>query len=91
MTDGIIRGFSASMRPRHENRGSRCRGELRKDGYARFNEAAALKPRKRYIEGLTITQGDGRFNEAAALKPRKPSIASRMMPSRCAASMRPRH
>ena len=38
---------------------------------SRFNEAAALKPRKRSARSSNSTSRSESFNEAAALKPRK--------------------
>ena len=64
----------ASMRPRHYSRGKpRMRGcRRRKPLHPRFNEAAALQPRKTPSPAaMILTRRYKRFNEAAALQPRK--------------------
>ena len=53
-----------------------------------FNEAEAIKPRKRDT-GNRAGRGDSGFNEAEAIKPRKPDHAYRIN-GQHRASMRPR-
>ena len=61
-------------------------------GGRRFNEAAALLPRKAALEStFTDTPGKIGFNEAAALLPRKALRLSLTQPLKINASMRPRH
>ena len=57
---------------------------------ARFNEAAAVKPRKTAIQSRRRTPHKTSFNEAAAVKPRKTkeTIIKAMEDQK--ASMRPR-
>ena len=67
----------ASMRPRQFSRGNGLAAwRTARELLGRFNEAAAIQPRK-HETALRMTGGRYRFNEAAAIQPRKPATAGR--------------
>src|SRR3989337_2367517 len=67
---GVVARTAASMRPRRLRRGNHRKLHLLRLAGPRFNEAAAITPRKFGSAELGGSRGKG-FNEAAAITPRK--------------------
>ncbi len=85
----LVQRLAASMRPRPLSRGNYRLSNQRRQPRSGFNEAAAVKPRKRAGRPC-ISRTTRGFNEAAAVKPRKPDLSSAKDYPGGEASMRPR-